>query len=180
MTRSVYFSIAGLVLLALALPASATNIYCTVVGAKQGTFQGDTALHGDATTIAVYALTQELKVPVDAASGLGAGKLQHSPVTIVKELDKSSTQFFIAAVSNETLRSVTCTFYRTTNEGMVRPYYKIALTNAAVVEFKDSGDGVNGTAQADEHEHISLTYQKITLTDIDSGTTATDDWTSSQ
>ncbi len=72
---------------------------------------------------------------------------------------------------------MTCTLYRTALGG-TRAYYKIALTNASVVQIKDSGDGVNGTAQGDERERISFTYQKIELTDLDSNTTATDDWLS--
>jgi len=119
MSRFVYSMLAGMMALGIAVPASAGNIYCTVVGAKQGKFTDD-MVRSDSTEIPVYALTQEVKVPYDAASGQATGKRQHSPVTIVKELDKSSPQFFIAAVTNETLRSVTCTLYRTTNEGIVR------------------------------------------------------------
>src|ERR1700692_2370700 len=177
MSRLVYFSVAGLMMLAVALPASATDIYCTVVGAVQGTFQGDAVTRGNATQIAVYSLTQELKVPYDPSSGRSTGRRQHSPITIVKELDKSSPQFFTAAATNETLKSVTCTLYRTAFNG-TRAYYKIALTNAAIVEIKDSGDGVNGTAQGDERERISFSYQKIVLTDLDSNTVAADDWAS--
>jgi len=178
MSRFMYFSVVGLMMLAIALPASAANIYCTVVGAKQGKFQGDPGVHGDPAQIAVYALTEELKVPFDAASGLITGRRQHSPVMIIKELDKSSPQFFNAAVTNETLRSVTCTLYRNAFNGASRAYYKITLTNATIVEIKDSGDGVNGAAQGDEHERISFAYQKIELTDLDSSTTAVDDWAS--
>jgi type VI secretion system secreted protein Hcp len=177
MSRFVYFSVAGLMMLAVALPASATEIYCTVVGTVQGTFQGDTVTHGNTTQIAVYSLTQELKVPYDPSSGQSTGRRQHSPITIVKELDKSSPQFFTAAATNETLKSVTCTLYRTAPNG-TRAYYKIALTNAVIVEIKDSGDGVNGTAQGDERERISFSYQKIVLTDLDSNTVAADDWAS--
>ncbi len=173
-----YFSVVGLMMLAVALPASATDIYCTVVGAVQGTFQGDPGTHGTTTQIAVYALTQELKVPFDPTSGQITGKRQHSPVTIVKELDKSSPLFFNAAATSETLKSVTCTLYRTTALGQIRAYYKIALTNATVVEIKDSGDGVNGAAQGDERERISFSYEKIVLTDLDSNTSAIDDWVS--
>jgi len=180
MSRVVYCSLAGLMMLAFAFPASAGNIYCTVVGAKQGKFQVDPGVHGDSTQIAVYALTGELKVPYDAASGLSTGKRQHSPVTIVKELDKSSPQFFTAAVDNETLHSVTCTLYRNAADGAMRAYYKIVLTNANIVEIKDSGDGVNGAAQGDERERISFVYAKIELTDLDSNTTAIDDWVSIQ
>jgi len=80
-------------------------------------------------------------------------------------------------VTNETLRSVTCTLYRNNaGDGAVRAYYRITLTNATIVELKDSGDGVNGAAQRDEREHISFAYQKIELTDLDSNTAAIDDW----
>lgn len=179
MSRVVYCSVAGLMMLSLAFPASAGNIYCTVVGIKQGKFQGD-GLHSDPTQIVVYALTEDLKVPYDAATGLSTGRRQHSPITIVKELDKSSPQFFTAAVTNETLRSVTCTLYRNAPDSATRAYYKIVLTNATIVEIKDSGDGVNGAAQGDERERISFVYQKIELTDLDSNTSAADDWTSFQ
>ena len=178
MSRFVYFAITGLMMSAAALPASAANIFCTVVGAKQGQFQADPALRSDASSqILVYALTEELSVPFDPASGQITGRRQHSPVIIVKELDKSSPQFFTAAVTNETLRTVTCTLYRNSG-GAMHAYYKIVLTNASIVEIKDSGDGVNGSAQGDERERISFAYQKIELTDLDSSTTAIDDWLS--
>lgn len=175
MSPTLKISLAGLLLTAAALPVSAANIYCTVVGAKQGAFQGDTVAHSE-SQIAVYALTAEVEIPFDAASGQVTGKRQHSPIVIVKELDKSSPQFFSASVTNEVLRSVACTLYRSAGNGAAHAYYKITLTNASIVEVKDSGDGVNGTVPGDEHERISLSYQKIELTDLDSGTTAEDDW----
>jgi type VI secretion system secreted protein Hcp len=180
MTRFLNVSMAGLIVLGFALPASATDIYCTVVGAKQGPFQGDPVVRGNAAQIAVYTLTQELKVPFDPATGQSTGKRQHSPLTIVKELDKSSPQFFQAAVTNEVLKSVTCTMYRNSGNGQTRAYFKIALTNAIIVDIKNSGDGVNGAAQGDERERISFSYQKIELTDLDSNVTAADDWTALQ
>ena len=131
-------------MLTMAFPAFAGNIYCTVVGVKQGKFQSDASLRSASTGIAVYALTEDIKVPFDASSGQGSGRAQNSPVTIVKELDASSPQFFEAAVTNERLTSVACTFHRTTGGEPMRAYYKITLTNASVVEVKDSGDGVNG------------------------------------
>ena len=178
MTRFMNFSLAGLMMLAVTLPASATDIFCTVAGTVQGTFQGDPATRGNTAQIAVYSLTQELKVPFDAATGQSTGRRQHSPLTIVKELDKSSPQFFTAAATNEVLKSVTCTLSRSSFNGQARAYFKIALTNATIVEIKDSGNGVNGAAQGDERERISFSYQKIELTDLESNTTAVDDWVS--
>lgn len=178
MSRFMSLLIAGLTMAASAVPASATDIYCSVVGVKQGPFQGDPGPRGSSTQIAVYSITQDLKVPFDAASGLSTGRRQHSPLIIVKELDKSSPQFFTAAATNETLHSVICTMYRNAADGALRAYYKIALTNATIVEIQNSGNGVNGGALGDERERISFTYQKIELTDLDSNTSAIDDWIS--
>jgi len=176
MSRHVSIFVAGLAMLAAALPATAENIYCTVVGAKQGTFQNDRGLNGNLKQIPVLALTEEVKVPYDAASGLASGKQTHSPLIIVKTLDSSSPQFFEAAATNESIRSVTCTLYRVSAEGVARAYFKIALTNASIIEVKDTGNGANGDAAGDERERISFTYQRIELSDLDTGTTATDDW----
>src|SRR5208282_4992002 len=168
---------AGLAMLALALPVSAAeNIYCTVVSTKQGTFQSERGPAGNLKAIPVLAFMQEVSVPYDAASGLGSGKRTHSPITIVKLLDGSSPQFFEAAVTNEILRSVTCTFYRDSGQSAAHAYFKITLTNAAIVDIKDAGNGVNGAAFGDDRESIQLTYQKIDVEDLDANTNATDDW----
>jgi len=178
MPRLVFAVLAALAVLANAAPASAQEIFCTVVGAKQGTFQGDRTAGKATSQIPVLFLTQEVTRPFDTATGLGTGMRTHKPLTIVKELDASSPQFFIATVTNETLRSVTCTFYRAFRggSGEMRAYFRIVLTNAAVVDYKDTGDGINDPANGDERERISLTYQRIELTDLDSNTTAEDDW----
>jgi type VI secretion system secreted protein Hcp len=178
MSRIVYVSAAGLVMLALAVPASAAqHIYCTFVGAKQGKFQGDHGLNGDATQIPVFSLMQELTVPFDPSSGRGTGKRQHSPLVITKSIDRSSPQFFTAAVTNEILKSVTCTLYRDTDrDAAASAFYKFTLTGANIVDVQDMGDGSSGNSHGADRERISFTYQKIELTDIESGTVAIDDW----
>jgi type VI protein secretion system component Hcp len=47
---------------------------------------------------------------------------------------------------------------------MSQPYFKVTLTDAYIVDYRDTGDGINGAAPGDEHERISLTYYKIALT----------------
>ena len=180
MLRSALVLLAGSTMLALsAAPASAQEIFCTVKGAQQGTFQDGSGK----TQIPVLFLTEEVTVPIDAATGLPTGRRVHKPLTIVKELDAASIQFFQAAVTNETLSKVSCTFYRAFRNGTGsnggRAYFKIELTNANIVTYKDAGDGINGEAQGDQRERISLTYQRIELTDLDSKMTAVDDWVSS-
>jgi len=180
MLRFVFVLSAGLAMLGSGLPAFAQEIQCTATGAKQGTFEGD---HGSRSSqIPVLFLTEAVTVPRDPATGLPTGRRIHKPLTIVKELDASSIQFFQAVVTNETLTKVTCSFYRAfrngSGGGAARPYFKIVLTNALIVDYKDAGDGIDGEAPGDERERISLTYQRIEMTDLDSNLTTTDDWVS--
>jgi type VI secretion system secreted protein Hcp len=167
---------AGIAMLACVVPASAQNISCAVVGAVQGPFQTNHGVGGDTKQIPVLFLTEEISVPIDPATGAPTGRRLHSPLTIIKNLDPSSIQFFQAAATSETLESVTCTLYRGRGDGATRAYFKIVLTNAVIVVYKDAGDGVNGDAHGDEHERISFTYQRIALSDLESNTTALDNW----
>lgn len=182
MSRSIWILLAGCGLLAGGAPASAQEIFCTVVGAKQGTFQDARGGGSSPSQIPVLFVTEEITVPFDTTTGQSTGRRTPAPLTIVKELDSTSTQFFAAAVTNEVLKSVTCTFYRGFRSGTgagggaSRAYFKITLTNASIVDYKDAGDGVNGTAAGDERERISFTYQRIELTDLDTNATALDDW----
>jgi type VI secretion system secreted protein Hcp len=181
MMRILYAWTAGLGMLSLAVPVSAEHIYCSFIGTKQGKFQGDHGLNGDATQIPVMSFMQELAVPFDPASGLITGRRQHSPISITKSIDRSSPLFFAAAATNETLTSVTCTLYRDADRGGASiPYFRIALTRAAIVDVKDMGDGASGDPRGADRERISFVYQKIELTDVESGTVATDDWGAAQ
>ena len=176
MSRFMFVVLAALTLLGSAVPASAQEIWCTAQ------FPGD---HGGdkAHRFPVLFLTEEITSPFDTATGHVTGKRQHKPITIIKELDATSPLFFKAAVRNETLSSVTCTFYRGSHSGTgtgesPRAYFEIVLSDAVIVDYRDTGDGINGTAPRDEREHISLTYQRIQLTDLDSipNTMADDFW----
>lgn len=117
-----------------------------------------------------------VSVPYDAGTGLASGKRTDKPLTIVKELDATSVQLFGAAVTNEIFPSVTCTFYRRSQTGSGEAYFKISLTDAAVVDYRDAGDGTNGDVPGDERERVSFTYQKIELTDLSSESSFMDDW----
>ncbi|MBV8144126.1 MAG: type VI secretion system tube protein Hcp [Gammaproteobacteria bacterium] len=178
MPRFMFVFLAGLTVAGNIAPASAQEIFCTVVGVKQGTFQGDRTASKATSQIPVLFLTEEVTRPFDTATGLSTGMRTHKPLTIVKELDASSPQFFAAAVTNETLRSVICTFYRANRGGTgeMHAYFRISLTNAAIVDYRDAGDGINGTATGEERERISMTYQRIELSDLDANTAAEDDW----
>lgn len=125
-------------------------------GQKQGAFQGS-----NGPTIPINGIGHEIVSPRDAASGLPTGKRQHKPLTITKQIDKSTPLFMNALVQNENLTSVLIGMLRNGNQVMT-----IRLTNASVSDRVQKGD----------YETISFTYQKITWTWVDGGITAEDDW----
>lgn len=133
----------------------------TATGQKQGALTGD----GPKGTIILTGVTHEIVSPRDAASGQATGKRQHKPMTITKELDKSTPLLLNALVTNETLTTVTFHFTQGGNN-VGSDYMTVKLTNAQVA----SRIQIGGT------EEISFTYQKITWTWVDGGITAQDDW----
>jgi len=186
-------ALAGASLLIAAAPAAhAENIYCSFTGQKQGPIKGDRGLNGDATQIPVQALGQSIVSPRDPVSGLPTGRRQYQPLQLQKMLDAASPMLFNALATNENLTSVVCTFYRRSpasaaSQGSgvamqtsLKAYFRIKLTNANLAGLELTGTGTTAGAvfTGNEFEKITMTFQKIELTDLDSGTSASDDWES--
>jgi type VI secretion system secreted protein Hcp len=80
-------------------------------------------------------------------------------------------------VNSEVLTTVSLTFNRPASDGKEQTYFTILLTNALVVQIKQYvGSAPDLTDNANALEDISLTYQKIEISDIDAKTSAVDDW----
>jgi type VI secretion system secreted protein Hcp len=124
-----------------------------VDGQQQGQF--------DPNGIPVTGVSHEVQTPIDASSGQPLGRRVHKPLTITKELDKSTPMLIQALVTNELLRTVQLTVQVNGQDA-----YIIQLTNAIV-----SDDSLHGST-----ETVSFTYQKITWTWIATGTSVQDDW----
>jgi type VI secretion system secreted protein Hcp len=116
----------------------------------------------DGTPSAVIAVSHEIVSPRDPASGLPTGKRQHKPLTIRKEIDKSTPLLMRAIFTNQTLPTVQLSL----NGSDGKPEATVKLTNAQVSDHVQSGDD----------EVVQFTYQKITWTWVDGGITAEDDW----
>jgi len=158
--------------MAAASAAQAQHVFCKVTGQKQGVIQGDTTLKGLQDYLTVLTISTGVVSPRDPATGLPTGKRQHTPLTILKEVDKASPKLFLAAVTNENLTSVECVFYRAQRNGLMQKYFSITLANASIAE-----DDISGSGQINDgiRESVQFTYQKITLEDLISGTIAEDD-----
>ncbi|MEO5781739.1 MAG: type VI secretion system tube protein TssD [Ginsengibacter sp.] len=156
----------------------ALNAYLTIKGAVQGQIKGGVTQKGKEGQIAAYAYHHEIISPRDAASGLPSGKRQHKPLTITKEIDKSTPLLLKALVTNESLKEVNIHFFANSATGMEVQNYTVKLINAAIASISQDMalNKIEPGIKLPVLEEISFTYQKIEWTWIDGGITTTDDW----
>jgi len=158
----------------------AVNAYLTLKGQQQGPISGPVTEKGRENSIEIHSFSNQIASPRDPASGLPTGKRIHHPISIVKEIDQTSTALRSAFVENENLVSWTLQFWTV---GAVDPVmdtetYAIQLTNANIASIRefmvDSEDPANNGLPL--REEVTFTYQKIEWIWTDGDTTAEDDW----
>ncbi len=157
----------------------ALNAYITKIkGQTQGDIKGSVTQKGREGWIECYAFDHKVHSPRDPASGLPTGKRVHSPVRVVKPLDKSSPLLMKALVENENLPEVELQFFTPSAAGAESNYYKIVLTNANISEIKPYMllNRNPDYMKYPEMEEVSFTYQKIEWVFVKGGITANDDW----
>jgi type VI secretion system secreted protein Hcp len=157
------------------------NAYLRLAGQKSGKIQGSVLVKGREGTIAVIAMSHEILSPRDPASGLPTGKRQHRPLTITKELDRSTPILRSALTFNETLTSFELLFYNTgLKTGIETQYFTIKLTNASIasIDMQMPNNRHADLASLETFEDVTFTYQKIEWDWMDPPVTAMDDWMS--
>lgn len=161
----------------------ALNAYLKLKGAKQGDIKGSVTQKGREGMIAVHSFHHEIISPRDAASGLPTGKRQHRPITIIKEIDKSTPLLHEALTNNENITSWELKCYNPKTSpaggaGQETNHFTIKLTNASISDIADIME--NNLDPEDAKlplmQQISFTYQKIEWTWVDGGITSEDDW----
>lgn len=155
------------------------NLY--MKGQKYGDIKGSVTQKGREGSISVQYLQQKRVSPRDAASGLPTGKIQHEPIVFRKTIDKSTPILLNVMSTNENLTNATFKFWKPSVTGAETQYFTIDLLNASIASYDlyhpDSMDSGASTATA-ELEEISLTYERISWTWLESGgsTTVQDNW----
>jgi type VI secretion system secreted protein Hcp len=168
-----------LILLAASMLLSAnafgqgSALYLKVKGSKQGDIKGDVTEKGKEGLIKTISFSHEVTTPRDAATGQASGKRQHKPVTILKEIDKSTPLLMAALTKNENLSEVTLSIYRpsTKTAGTNELWYTIELKDVVISGISTSWD--NDKKQS--REEVSFTYQKIKWTFAEGNVTFEDD-----
>jgi type VI secretion system secreted protein Hcp len=143
---------------------------------KSGDIKGGATQKGREGMIVVHALEQNVVMPVDASSGMAAGRRVHKPIVITKNVDKSSAPLHLALSRDEVLSEVTIQFFEVGRDGMERNHYTIVLKNARITGLRHVMPDNNkpDLARLPAYEELTLVYESITWTWHDGGLTATD------
>ena len=107
--------------------------------------------------------------PRDQATGTISGKRQHSPVTVVKPVDKASPLLYKALCTHEPVNSAEFRFFRPDRVGPEpdEHYYTVLLENGYVESITAIGRGM---------EKVGFVFQDITWTYEIGGATHKDSW----
>jgi len=152
--------------------------HLSLTGQNQGKIEGSCDIQGREGTILVYSLDHTIEIPRDTHTGLPTGKRIHMPMTVEKEVDKSSPKLFQALASGEQMTEVVLDFYRISPTGTEEKYFTTKLENAIIVAAESFfPETFLPSNEPYKHmEKISFTYEKIIWTWQPDGIEAEDAW----
>ena len=108
------------------------------------------------------------------SAGTAAGKAQHQPLTLRKDVGAATPQLAQAACTGEVLRSVLCEFVSIVDGGTEEVTFTVRLLDATV-----SGHRLvlsEGVAAGNLAEEFDLTYRRIEWEHKQAKTMAADEW----
>lgn len=154
----------------------ALNAYLRLKSETQGDIKGSVTLRGQEDSIMVIAVNHEVISPVDPVSGLPAGRRQHGPLVITKEIDRSSPLLMNALVNSEKITEFALRFWRPSRSGPEVQFYTIHLMDAHITGIRSEmlNNKYPENAQHREREHVSFCYQRIEWIWEDGGISAQD------
>ncbi len=154
------------------------NAYLRLRGESQGDIKGSVKQAGREDSIRIIGFHHNIISPKDAASGLPTGKRQHKPLTIIKEIDKSTPLLLMAMTNNENIKDLELRFWQPSRSGKEIQYYTIQLKNANISSIRQEmlNNKYPDNIQHRTREMISFTYEKIIWTFEDGGISAEASW----
>ena len=130
-----------------------------------------------------HAYQYEVKSQFDAGSGQLVGRRVHSPITIVREVDKASPLLWLALCTNESFLTSKLSFVRPNNAGALTLYHSLLLEGGSVVRYRTfhgilpgSNEGSVDQIHTNELEEFDLVFQKLTYSNDANSKTGMDNW----
>lgn len=152
--------------------------YLIIEGNNQGKIEGSVKVKGHEGKILIQAVDHTITIPESPQTGLPTGKRIHRPMTVTKEIDKSSPKLFQALTSGEQLKTVSLEYYRISPKGTEEKYYTVNLSNAIMTNIRSWTPNclTPSNQQIGHMEDVSFTYEKISWTFEPDGIEAEDSW----
>ncbi len=138
-------------------------MYMFVTGAVQGDIEGEVETAGKEGWIEVLGYHHQV-------SNAESRSKHHSPLRVVKYIDKTSPKLAQACLTYETLSDVIIEFWKVNTVGTMVHWYTITLQNAHIINLE-----ISGNSETEPTEIVSMTYERITWYDVDSNFEYTDD-----
>jgi len=154
---------------------------------------GTVAAGGLTGLIRLEGFTSKFTNSLTSSGGGGAGKAQASPLQVLKDLDKCSPKIFLDVVTGKHLQTVTILFTHPTKGGKDQAFFRMTLTDVIITAIENTTVAKAGTEELRNiqdptsaelntgnptavQEIVTLSFGKITLTDLVTNTTVTFDF----
>jgi len=149
----------------------------TITGEVQGQIEGSCELEDREGTILVQAFDHIVEIPTDDR-GIASGRRAHRPMTMTKEIDRSTPMLYQALCTGELLTDVKLDWYRLDGSGDEELYFSIELQNAMITRIHPWVPNVLNPANANlrHMEDISIAYERIIWTWEPDGIEFEDQW----
>ncbi|MBK9118835.1 MAG: type VI secretion system tube protein Hcp [Phycisphaerales bacterium] len=146
---------------------------------KVAEYPGSSQKEGRDGTSDVFEIEHHLHSPTDPTTGMPAGVRVHSPMRVVKEIDKASPGFHKALCTAQNLAEVILDFYRidpaTRSE---KKYYTITMKNARIVDLRPYMP-MSFVPQNESYRHmeqVSFVYESIEWNWVPDSVVEMDSW----
>lgn len=112
-------------------------------------------------TIEVMNSSYGVRQPIDSNTGSMTGCRQHSPVTIHKQLDKTSPFFAIAVCEQKRFQKAVIKYYEIVEAGIEEEIYNITLEGVVVSSVNFTHVYYPGSSTPNMHEVVGLRFRGI-------------------
>ncbi|MCK4341297.1 MAG: type VI secretion system tube protein Hcp [Phycisphaerae bacterium] len=143
-------------------------------------YPGSSEKENRTDTSDIFEIEHHIHQPVDLTTGQATGVRVHSPMRVVKLIDKATPGFHKALCTGQNLALVTLDFYRIDPVSQFEDiYYTITLTNARIVDMRPYMP-MSFLPQNETYRHmeqVSFVYEQIEWKWFE-GQTEMDQWRS--
>ena len=127
-------------------------------------YPGSSEKEGRADTSDIFEIEHHVHQPVEPTTGVASGVRVHSPLRVVKLIDKSTPGFHKALCTGQNLNEVTLEYFRIDPESREETkYYTTTMRNARIVDIRPYMP-MSFLPQNESYRHmeqISFVYEEI-------------------